>query len=168
MWYFNHHIVSNGRNLLQSHPGCHGVICLLSLSQSVKSACDSNNCPGSALITFHRSLPSQTGGQTSSKPRQWSETTMCSVRSHCGRIDHLGGHRGRTSTNGHCRPQCLSVTLHWPTSTGQSQEYCVLWVRGAVDIGVAMGQRGGHAAKGVVPGPVSSPVTCQLSPATQP
>ena len=67
------------------------MICLLSLSQSVKSACDSNNCPGSALITFHRSLPSQTGGQTSSKPRQWSETTMCSVRSHCGRIDHLGG-----------------------------------------------------------------------------
>ena len=40
------------------------MICLLSLSQSVKSACDSNNCPGSALITFHRSLPSQTGGQT--------------------------------------------------------------------------------------------------------
>ena len=153
MWYFNHHIVSNGKNLLQSHPGWHGVICLLSLSQSVKSARDSNNCPGSALITFHRSLPSQTGGQTSSKPRQWSETTMCSVRSHCGRI-YYSRWRGRTSTNGHC-PQCLSVTLHWPTSTGQSQEYCVVWVRGAMDIG------GGHGA-------MSSPVTCQLSPAAQP
>ena len=35
-------------------------------------------------------------------------------------------------------------------------------------MGVAMGHKGGHGAIGVVPGPVSSPVTCQLSPATQP
>ena len=142
------------------------MICLLSLSQSVKSACDSNNCPGSALITFHRSLPSQTGGQTSSKPRQWSETTMCSVRPHCGRIDHLGGGVGlqpmvtvvHNACLSHCTdPQVLDRAKNIVFCGSEEQ-----WSGGG------HGPEGWSQGHGVVHGPVSSPVTCQLSPATQP